>query len=1070
MKGILAWFAKNPVAANLVMVVLLVGGALSGSRIKMELFPEFAMDLVTVTVPYPGAAPEEVEEAICVRIEEEVHAIEGVKRVTSTAVENVGTVAIELMRGSDSRSVLDDIKTHINAISTFPELAEKPIIGEVVMRSQVINVAISGDADELTLKRLGEKVRDELNSLPNISQVELSSVRPYEISIEVSETALQRHGLTFDQVAKAVRQGSLDLSGGSMKTSAGEILLRTEGQARTGEEFASIVVVTRPDASRILLDELAQIVDGFEDNSRSSRFNSERAVQVLVYRVGDENALEVAAAVRDYVERSQPSMPAGVKLSINADQSAFLQGRLELLVRNGIQGLALVFLVLALFLRFRLAFWVSMGIPIAFTGALWVLPQLDMSINMLSLFAFILVLGIVVDDAIIVGESIYTEQKKDSSLLDAAIRGAQRVATPVTFAILTTIAAFAPLLNLPGMFGKFFSVMPTVVIPILVFSWIESKIILPAHLAHGSQLGDRLARMAPFSWWVALQSLFERGMVNFAQRIYRPALELALEWRYLTHALVISSLMLVGGLVSGGFVRFVDFPKIDGDIMAAQLTMPLGTSPEVTQRAIRQIESAALELKAEYAGREGIDCVKHFMTAIGQQPFRAVQANNGVPGGLAMAGSHLGEIIVELVPTEEHEGIVTSDIVARWRELCGPIPGAVELIFSADVMSSGNTVSVEFAGENIDELRLAADELKTSLARVPGVFDVADSFRGGKQELQLELLPSAEALGLTLASLAVQVRQGFYGEEVQRIQRGRDEIKVMLRYPEADRRTLHTLENMRIRTPLGQAVPFSSVARAHPGRGFATIQRADRKRVINVTSDVDQRISSGSGVIAELAREALPKILARHPSVTWSVQGESRELGETLSELGRSFILALLAIYALMAIPFKSYTQPLIVMSAIPLGLVGAVLGHMFMGQDLSLLSMMGLVALAGVVVNDSLVMVDYINNHRLRDPSLQHAIREAGVKRFRPILLTSLTTFVGLTPLMFERSVQAQFLVPMAIALAYGVLFSTIITLVFVPSGYLILEDIKDIGAKCARWFTGSKGAEESGQQNLPA
>ncbi len=1054
MKGVLAWFAKNPVAANLVMIVLLVGGALSASTIKMELFPEFSMDLVTVTVPYPGAAPEEVEAAICVRIEEEIHALDGVKRVTSTAVEGAGTVAIELMRDADARVVLDDIETHINAISTFPELSERPIIQEVVMRKQVINVAVSGDADEVTLKHIGERIRDDINGLPGISQVVLASARPYEISVEVSEEALQRLGLTFAEVARAVRGSSLDLSGGSMKTESGEVLLRAKGQAYRGGEFEDIVVVTRDDGSRVLLGEVARVIDGFEETDQAMRFNGLPAVQVQVFRVGDENALEVAEAVKTYVADVRASMPAGISLTINDDQSAFLEGRLRLLIENGIQGLVLVFLVLALFLRFRLAFWVTMGIPISFMGALWILPELDMSINMLSLFAFILVLGIVVDDAIVVGESIYTEQSRGGSMLDAAIRGAQRVATPVTFAILTTIAAFAPLLNLPGMFGKFFRVMPLVVIPILVFSWVESKIILPAHLSHSGSFGDRLAKVAPFRWWVSLQQLFERGMMGFAERVYAPILELALRWRYATHAIVISTMLLVGGLVGSGHVRFVDFPKIDGDIVAAQLTLPLGTDAAVTEQAVRQLELAAEQLKAEYVEREGVDVVKHFITSVGQQPFRAVQANKGAPGGTGFIGAHLGEVIMELTPTEEREQLLTKDIVARWRQLCGPIPGSVELVFSADIMSGGDAVSIEFAGNDIDELRLAADELKLELASVPGAFDVSDSFRGGKQELQLEIEPSAEALGLSLADLAQQVRQGFYGEEAQRFQRGRDEVKVMVRYPSRDRRSLYTLENMRVRTPNGDEVPFSSVARAHLGRGYATIKRAERKRIINVTCDVDDGVTSATEVIAQLGQEALPSILARHPSVSWSVQGESRELGETMSELARMFVVALLAIYALMAIPFKSYLQPLIVMSAIPLGLVGAVVGHIVMGKDLSILSMMGLVALAGVVVNDSLVMVDYINTRRRESGSLLLAVRDAGVRRFRPILLTSLTTFAGLTPLMFERSVQAQFLIPMAIALAWGVVFSTVLTLVFVPTGYLILEDCSRLLGSTARFL----------------
>ena len=1048
MKNVVAWFAKNPVAANLVMIVLLVGGALSAMSIKVELFPEFSLDLISVAVPYPGAAPEEVEEAICVRIEEEVHAIDGVKRVTSSATEGAGTVMIEVRPDVDPRRVLSDVETRVNAIHTFPELAEKPVIQELLMRTQVINVGISGDASERTLKALGETIRDEISALPGVSQVELASARPYEVSIEVSEVALQRLGLTLDAVAAAVRNSSLDLSGGTLKTDGGEVLLRAKGQAYSGEDFRDLVLVTRPDGSRILLGDVAEVIDGFEDTDQNARLGGEPMVQVQIFRVGEESALDVADAVKAYVAEKQVSMPAGTKLTINSDRTVILQSRLSLLLKNGIQGLLLVFLVLALFLRFRLAFWVTMGIPISFMGALWVLPELDMSMNMLSLFAFILVLGIVVDDAIIVGESIFTEQKKDPDRQRAAIRGAARVVRPVTFAILTTICAFAPLLNLPGMFGKFFRVMPTVVIPILIFSWIESKIILPAHLAHGGGVATWLSKRPPFSFWVAFQGFFERGMELFATRVYQPVLGFCLRWRYLTHAVIISSLLAVAGWIGGGYIRFVDFPKIAGDVVAAQLTLPLGTPASTTEESVRRIEEAAIRLQAEldelHPGEGSV--VLHFVASVGEQPFKAMQASHGPGGGRGFVGSHLGEVVMELIPTEQRETVDTGHVVNRWRELCGPIPGAVELVFSADIMGGGDAVAIEFAGTQIDELRAAADELKAELASMDGVYDVSDSFRGGKQEIKLEILPSAEALGLTLQGLAHQVRNGFYGAEAQRMQRGRDEVKVMVRYPVDDRSTLYTLEQMRIRTPAGDEVPFASVARAKLGRGYATINRADRKRIITVTSEVDDQVTAGSEVIAKLSEKALPEILARHPGVSWSVQGESRELQETMTELLRMFIIALLAIYALMAIPFKSYIQPAIVMSAIPLGVVGAVAGHVIMGKDLSLLSMMGIVALAGVVVNDSLVLVDFVNRRRQEGGKLIDAVREAGVKRFRPILLTSMTTFAGLTPLMFEKSVQAQFLVPMAIALAYGVVFSTVVTLVFVPSGYLILDDLKSI------------------------
>ena len=1045
MKGVVAWFANNPVAANLVMIVMLVGGGLTYSTVKMELFPEFALDMITVSVPYPGAAPEEVEEAICMRIEEEVHAIDGVKRVTSSAVEGAGAVTLELQRDAEADRVLDEVKTRVNAISTFPVLAEKPIIEEILMRTQVINVAISGQADEGVLKRLGEQVRDEISALEGVSQVVLASARPYEVSIEIPESTLQRYGLTFDDLALAVRSSSLDLSAGTLKTDSGEVLLRAKGQAYEGRDFREIVLMTNPDGSRILLGDIANVVDGFEDTSQKAKFNGAPMVQVQVFRVGDENALTVAQKVKEYLVAARPRMPEGIDLTVYADASVLLQGRLSLLTKNGFQGLFLVFAVLALFLRFRLAFWITAGIPISFMGALWLMPSLDQSINMLSLFAFILVLGIVVDDAIVIGESVFTEQKKDPDQLGAAIRGTNKVAVPVTFAVMTTVTAFAPMLDLPGLFGKFFRVFPLAVIPILLFSWAESKVILPAHLAHGGGIARRLAVVAPFRWWVGFQGYFEHGMERFARRVYQPVLDFCLRWRYLTVAATIGVFLVTLGLVGGGYVRFIDFPKISGDVIAAQLTMPLGTAPAVTEDAVHRIEEAARVLREEVrAERDGEDIVRHYVTAMGEQPYKAQQQRGSAGKGASTSGSHLGEIVIELIPTEEREDLTTEELVERWRDLCGPIPGAVELVFTADVMGGGDAFSIQFAGSDVNELRAASEELKEELAGLPGVFDISDSFRGGKQEIQLEILPSAEALGLTLNDLARQVRQGFYGEEIQRIQRGRNDVKVMVRYPEDDRRTLYTLEQMRIRTPQGDEVPFEQVARATLGRGYATIRRSDRNRVVTVSSDLNDQVTTNGDVLAALEGGPLPEILLRHPSVSWTVEGQSAELRKAMSMLARLGIVALLVIYALMAIPFKSYIQPAIVMSAVPFGIIGAVLGHIVMGHDLSVLSMVGIVALTGVVVNDSLVLVDYINSHRDEGGKLRDAVRNAGVRRFRPILLTSLTTFAGLTPLMFETSVQAQFLIPMAITLAYGVIFSTAITLVFVPSAYLILEDLQ--------------------------
>ena len=1039
MRGPIAWFAKNSVAANLLMVVILTGGLLTTVSSKPEVFPEFSLDMITVSVPYLGAAPEEVEEAVCVRIEEALQGIEGIKRITSTASEGMGSVRIELETGAELSKVLDDVKARVDAISTFPEETEKPLVQEITNQRQVINLALHGNVPERTLKSLAERVRDEIAALPGITQVEVANARPYEVSIEVSEGQLRRHGLTFDQVANAVRRSSLDLPGGSVKTDGGEFLLRTKGQAYNGAEFEDIVLLTRPEGTHVRLGEVAQVVDGFAETDQFSRFQNEPALIIEVFRTGDQGALDVASAVTEYVETAKLKMPAGVSMTVWNDSSRILQDRLNLLIRNGLTGFALVFIVLTLFLHFKLAFWVSLGIPISFLGAIWMLPVLDVTINMMSLFAFIVVLGIVVDDAIIVGENVFAHRERHGDSLRAAIEGTREVTVPVLFAILTTIAAFAPMLLVEGMMGKIMAVIPLVVIPCLLFSVVESMLILPAHLAHASHAESPTS---DGNRWNVLDRVGD-GLKWFIQSVYRPILDLTLRWRYLTVAFGVATLVVTLGIIAGGWVRFVFMPPVEADAISVSLTMPQGTPVDTTSDAVGLIEAAADRVRQEVKDQTGQDVFNYVYSVIGGTPTGAGGGNGPFGGGGSAASSNLGGVFVELSGAENRP-IGSTELANRWREEIGAIPDALELRFSSSLFSAGDPIYVQLTGTDIDQLRGAAVELKERLAQYAGVYDITDSFREGKQELKLGIKPAAETLGLSLQDMARQVRQAFYGEEAQRIQRGRDDVRVMVRYPESARRSLGDLERMRIRTPDGQEVPFSQVAVVEPGRGYASIRRVDRRREVAVTADVDDAQTTAGQVLANLEADVLPEILAAHPGVLYSFEGEQTEQRDSLGGLYSGFGIALLVIYALLAVPLRSYFQPLIIMSAIPFGLVGAAWGHMIMGLDLSLLSMFGLVALAGVVVNDSLVLVDFINRHRTAGHSLIDAVRQAGTARFRPILLTSLTTFFGLFPLIMEQSRQAQFLIPMAVSLAFGVVFSTVITLILIPSGYMILEDLQ--------------------------
>ena len=1032
MNGMIAWFARNSVAANLLMMFIIACGLIASFSVNSERRPEISLDRINIEVPYLGAAPEEVEQAVCVRLEEAIQGLEGIEQITSTASEGMGSVLVELELGADARRVMDDIKGRVDAIETFPEETEKPIIRELINRNQVIDLAVSGPVGEFALKAVAERIRAELTAIPEISQVEITSARPYEISIEVSELALRRHGLTFDEVARAVRRSSLDLPGGSVRSASGEILLRTIGQAYRGSEYEDLVLLTRADGTRLALGDVATVVDGFAETDQLARFDGDPAVLISVFRTGDQGTFEIARQVYDYVERAAATLPAELSLTVWRDQARGLEAQLTLLFRTGATGFALVFLLLALFLELRLAFWVSLGIPISFLGAIMLMPGLDVTVNQFTLFAFILVLGIVVDDAIIVGESIFTRQEDHGEGLRGSIEGTHAIATPVVFAVLTTVAAFLPLMFVPGMMGKMFRNIPLIVIPCLLFSLVESLNILPAHLSHRPKRRHRVA-------WTRFQGFFADGLKRCIRRAYRPGLEFALRWRYLTAAVGVSTLVVTLGFVLGGWVTFHFFPSVEADAISVSVTMPQGTPVSVTSAAVRKAEVGAERLRSALFDETGRDYFRHVFASVGERPSGRGPQMFGSGGGVS---ANLGGVTIELAPAQDR--VFTSEQLGnRWRELTDPIPEAVKVDYQVSATSPGDDVDVMLVGPDIEQLRAAADEVKAQLGGYAGVHSITDSFRAGKEELKLDIKPAAEALGLTLRDLGSQVRQAFYGEEAQRIQRGRDDVRVMVRYPADQRRSLGDLENMRIRTPDGDEVPFRQVALVEPGRGFASIKRVDRNRAINVSAAVDEGVTSGASVIADIRARILPAVLAKYPRVSYVIEGVQAEQQDAIGGLRVGFAVALFAIFALLAIPLKSYIHPLIIMGAIPFGIVGAVWGHMLMGEDVTMISLFGLVALTGVVVNDSLLMVVFINRNRELHVDLATAVREAGVARFRPILLTSLTTFFGLLPLMLTQSFDAAFMVPMAISLAFGVLFATFITLVLVPTAYLILDDV---------------------------
>lgn len=1038
--GLIAWFAGNHVAANLLMIFMLVCGAIALMGIKVEIFPKVSIDIIRVTVPYLGASPAEVEEGVCVRVEEAIAGVDGVKRVTSVAAEGSGTIVAEVEDYADIQAVLDDIKAEVDRIETFPQETEKPIITKLDNRTQVMTLSVFGDVPEKTIKNLAEQIREQLTAKPNISMVEMAGLRRFEISIEVSEESLQRYNLSFDDLSGIISGSSLDLPGGSVKTEGGEILVRTKGQKYTGDDFADVVVLTDNDGTQVRLNDVATIIDGFEDSDIASRFNGKPSAMINVFRIGEQGAIDITDTIKEYVDELRPQLPAGVNVALWGDFSELLKGRINLLKRNGIIGISLVFICLLLFLDARLSFWTTIGIPISFMGAFFLLPICDVSINMISLFAFIVSLGIVVDDAIIVGENIFAYRQRGHNHLEAAILGAREMAAPVTMAILTTVAAFSPLIFVDGIMGKFIRVIPIVVIAVLSFSLMEAFFILPAHLS-GSETRKQKGPVA------RIQDLFRRRMEWFIHKPFAGLLQKAFRYRYVTLAVGIALLVTTVGYIAGGHIKFRFFDEMDADNMFATLTMPQGTTREETEKTIRFIEDKAFELRDAVLKESLSDkpVIKNVATYIGGQPFSRESSGPHGRGISTTGGGHMAEVNVELISGEER-GIASKVLASRWRESVGEISGVSSLTFKSTLFGLGDAINVELAHRDFDTLILAANKLKVNLAEYTGVTEISDSFEPGKIELKLDITEQGRMLGLTLEDLARQVRQGFYGTEVQRIQRGRDDVRVMLRYPEAKRQNLDDIRNMRIRLADDVEVPFSEVAQALEGRGYANINRADQRRIVGVTADVDEKISDTDKVNKDLEALVLPKLQEQFPGLSYTFQGEKKEQGETMGSLALDFIVALIAIFGLLAVQFRSYVQPLIIMSAIPFGLIGAVIGHVLLGYNLTFLSMFGIVALTGVVVNDSLILIDLINRMRRYDPSqpLLTLVLECTQRRFRPIILTTLTTFIGLMPMIMEKSLQAKFLIPMAISLGFGVLFATTITLLLIPTLYLALEDVK--------------------------
>ncbi len=1031
-RGPLAWMAGHSVAANLIMLMCLIGGLMCMRNIQKEVFPEVTQGTVIVRVPYPGASPEEVERGILLAVEEAVRGLDGVDEISSVAREGLGTVTVEVMLGRDEQTVAQDVQSEIDRITTFPEDAEKPRVTVASRKRSVLDLVVYGGPADTVLYRLGEQVRDILLQDPNVTQVEVTGLPPLEISVEITQEDLRRYGLTLQQVARRLSDASVEVPGGGIKTQGGEVLLRIKERRDYGRQFGELPVLTTADGSQVLLRRIADIEDGFEDTDRYNRYDGRRAILLEVYRVGRQTPTSVSDAVRGHLPEIESLLPPGVRVAIPRDQSEIYRQRVNLLLRNGSIGLVLVFCLLSLFLEARLAFWVMMGIPISFLGSFLLLPSTGVTINMVSLFAYIIALGIVVDDAIVVGENVYHFHQEGMPFLQAAIRGAREVAMPVTFSILTNIVTFLPLYVVPGTMGKIFRVIPAVVCTVFLISLGESLFVLPAHLGHQK---DR-QRSGFFRWLHCRQQAFSRGFRHWVRDRYGPFLVWILRYRYLTLAVATSLLAVCVAFASSGRMGFELFPAVESDRSEAKAVLPYGTPVARTEAVAQRLLEGAKQVVKE-AWRP--ELVRAMMTEVGRN------------------GGHTCTVRVELAPPEIRGKIMgTGEFTRRWREKVGEVPGVESMRFASDSGgpgSSGRPLAIELSHRDITVLERASRKLAEVLSTYPRVSDVDDGFQPGKQQLDFTMKPEGKSLGLSAREVARQVRNAFYGAEVLRQQRGRNEIRVRVRLPRAERSTEQTIHDLLIRTPAGTDVPLREVAVFTRGRAYTTIDRRNGRRVIQVSGDVTPR-AKATEVIVDLKAGVLPDLVHEFPGLHYSFEGHQADMRESLGSLKVTFVLALLAVYGLLAIPFRSYSQPLIVMVSIPLGIVGALLGHLLMGYDLSIMSMFGIVALSGVVVNDSLVLIDYANRlRRDRLPDAGAAVHAAAVQRFRPIFLTTLTTFGGLAPMIFETSRQARFLIPMALSLGFGILFATLITLIIVPCLYVVIEDF-------ARMIAGGKGA----------
>ncbi len=1038
-RGLIAWFANNHVAANILMLMFVIGGLISLSHMRSETFPTVDPRMISINVSYPGATPYEAEDGITSRVEDALSGINGVKRIQSTASEGNGSIRVELEEFADADDVYKDVETAIDSLSSFPpENAERPVITKVKPTPSVMTLALYGSVSEYTLKYWVETIENEIKQLPGVALTGVSGIRDYQISIEIPESALREYGLDLQDIRDVITQFSIDIPAGNIEAQQGDILLRIQEKRYSGEEFGNIILRTLPDGSILRIKDVGTIVDGFEDINLVSKFNGERAAFIEVSRNQSEDTLAIANQVKGYLDTV--TLPKGLNLSLQKDETVNLKDRISLMMRNAVLGFMLVFLLLLLFLDLKLAFWTSVAIPVSFLGGLMIISFLGYSVNMISLFALIIVLGVVVDDAIIVGESIFEAQENDRENPKAALHGVRSVVAPVTVGVATTVAAFAPLLYSTGTLGQIISVIPVVVISILLVSLVEAYFILPSHLSKPNRWSKGVMR--------TLRRFVARKLDQFVDHAVLPLARFSIRWRYATLAAFIGLGIITAGMFQSGNIRFIFFPKVESNEVTINVTLPDGTPYNVTESTMDRVEDAINKIRETIEKDAPHPIVESTTIRVGE-----IAAGGGGPRGSrgSSKSSNKGQVIMQLVPSD-FRNITSNKIGEMIREDIRHYPNIEELEIKSSGIGSDPDINIELSHPDETVLNQAAESLKQALTDIKGTVEVADTYDIGKREYVFELTEEGHAVGLTPSELGRQLRAAFFGLEAQRLQRGQSELIIYVRYPKEERENPASLTQMRIKLADGRIVPMSTVAKIKEQQGYSSINSVNGRRIVTITSGVNTGVATASDILATLQDEVLPKLANQYPSLAYSFEGETRSRAEDLQNLGKNMMIALMLIYVLLGAQLRSYIQPLIIMSSIPFGIIGAVWGHYLLGYDLTFISMFGVVALTGVIVNDSVVLMDFYNRQKHDGHSTIHSAMAAIKRRFRPILLTTLTTSLGLLPIIMEPSRQAQFLIPMVVSLAAGILFGTFVILFLVPNLLMIAEDVGKFGHKMRR------------------